>query len=209
MEKIKIGCAVLCEGKYDKIKLSSVIDGTILTTDGFSVFNNEEKKQLIKRLCESRGLVIITDSDKAGHFIRSKLKGMLPSERVKHLYIPEIKGKEKRKTKESKDGLLGVEGMTAQTLREIILNAHIDEMFEGDTAQQKDPVTKAYLYELGLSGGKNSSEMREELCRKLRLPSGLSPNALIAALEIIGVGKQDIEGFLSGIKAENVKEGKK
>ena len=99
MEKIKLSCAVLCEGKYDKIKLSSVIDGMILTTDGFSVFNNSEKRAMIKKLCELRGLVIITDSDKAGVFIRQKLKGMLPKDRVKHLFIPEIAGKEKRKQK--------------------------------------------------------------------------------------------------------------
>lgn len=187
MEKIKLSCAVLCEGKYDKIKLSSVIDGVILTTDGFSVFNNSEKKAMIKTLCEKRGLVIITDSDKAGVFIRQKLKGMLPQDRVKHLFIPEIAGKEKRKQKPSKEGLLGVEGISAKTLYDIILKADPDSFFDGEKRENVKPLTKAQLYTLGLSGGEESALRREKLCRKLSLPHGLTSNALISALEILGV----------------------
>ena len=156
-EKIKLGCAVLCEGKYDKIKLSSVIDGVILTTDGFSVFNNSEKRALLRKLCEARGLVIITDSDKAGFFIRSKLKGMLPTDRVKHLYIPQIKGREKRKKQDSKDGLLGVEGIDSATLRGIIEKAKLDEAFGKSGSSQTVAVTKTQLFSLGLSGGENSA----------------------------------------------------
>ncbi len=186
MEKIKLSCAVLCEGKYDKIKLSSVIDGMILTTDGFSVFNNSEKRAMIKKLCEVRGLVIITDSDRAGVFIRQKLKGMLPADRVKHLYIPEIAGKEKRKDKPSKDGLLGVEGISSKTLYDIIKNADPDSFFDGSRAENVPPLSKAQLYSLGLSGGEGSAERRERLCLKLSLPRGLSANALISALEMLG-----------------------
>lgn len=186
MEKIKLSCAILCEGKYDKIKLSSVIDGTILTTDGFSIFNNSEKREMIKKLCECRGLVIITDSDRAGVFIRQKLKGMLPKERVKHLYIPEIAGKEKRKDKPSKDGLLGVEGICASTLHEIISNAKLDTLFDGDGVETVAPLTKAQFYELGLSGTDKSAERRSLLCRRLSLPHGLTANALISALEMLG-----------------------
>ena len=193
-EKIKLGCAVLCEGKYDKIKLSSVIDGVILTTDGFSVFNNTEKRALLRRLCLSRGLVIITDSDKAGFFIRSKLRGMLPQEKVKHLYIPQIKGREKRKKHDSKDGLLGVEGIGASELREIILRARLDENFEG--AQKAERITKAQLYSLGLSGGENSASLREKLCEKLDLPKSLTANALVEALFMLGISFDEIKNKL-------------
>lgn len=187
MEKIKLSCAVLCEGKYDKIKLSSVIDGMILTTDGFSVFNNSEKRAMIKKLCELRGLVIITDSDRAGVFIRQKLKGMLPNDRVKHLFIPEIAGKEKRKQKPSKDGLLGVEGISSQTLYDIIAKADLDSFFGDNKTANVLPLTKAQLYSLKLSGGEGSAERREKLCRKLQLPHGLTSNALICALEMLGL----------------------
>ena len=190
-EKIKLGCAVLCEGKYDKIKLSSVIDGVILTTDGFSVFNNTEKRALLKKMCLSRGLVIITDSDKAGFFIRSKLKGMLPPEKVKHLYIPQIKGREKRKKHDSKDGLLGVEGIDADSLREIILRAKLDEGFEND-GKCALRITKAQLFALGLSGGENSAVKREKLCEKFDLPKSLTTNALAEALFMLGISYDDV-----------------
>ncbi|MBE6572631.1 MAG: DUF4093 domain-containing protein [Ruminococcaceae bacterium] len=200
IEKIKLGCAVLCEGKYDKIKLSSVIDGVILTTDGFSVFNNSEKRALLRKLCEARGLVIITDSDKAGFFIRSKLKGMLPTDRVKHLYIPQIKGREKRKKHDSKDGLLGVEGIDVTTLRDIIEKANLDEAFGKNGTTGEAPVTKAQLFSLGLSGGENSSYLREKLCEKLDLPKSLTSNALVAALEMLGTSFKKVEKHVLEIK---------
>lgn len=209
MEKIKLACAVLCEGKYDKIKLSSVIDGTIITTDGFSIFNNSEKKALLKKLCAARGVVIITDSDKAGFFIRSKLRGMLPADRVRHLYIPEIAGKEKRKASPSKDGLLGVEGMSAQTLKEIITRANLDESL--GNAEKKDCseapkkyALKADLYELGLSGGSESSARRIKLCEKLGFPKslGTNANALLAALEIFSIGLDELAETVSECEFE-------
>jgi len=193
MEKIKLSCAVLCEGKYDKIKLSSVIDGMIITTDGFSVFNDSEKRAMIKKLCELRGVVIITDSDRAGVFIRQKLKGMLPKDRVKHLFIPEIAGKEKRKQKPSKDGLLGVEGISTQTLYDIIKRADLDSFFEDNKAQNVLPLTKAQLYSLGLSGGEKSALKREKLCRKLQLPQRLTSNALVCALEMLGLDFEKVK----------------
>lgn len=201
-EKIKLGCAVLCEGKYDKIKLSSVIDGVILTTDGFSVFNNSEKRALLRRLCESKGLVIITDSDKAGFFIRSKLKGMLPQDRVKHLYIPQIKGRERRKKHDSKDGLLGVEGIDAASLREIILRAKLDEAFDVSGYSAVEAVTKAQLYSLGLSGRDNSTDLREKLCEKLDLPKSLTSNALVSALQMLGISFEDVEKTVNEIKVK-------
>ena len=200
-EKIKLGCAVLCEGKYDKIKLSSVIDGVILTTDGFSVFNNSEKRALLRKLCEARGLVIITDSDKAGFFIRSKLKGMLPTDRVKHLYIPQIKGREKRKKQDSKDGLLGVEGIDSATLRDIIEKAKLDEAFGKCGSAQTVAVTKTQLFSLGLSGGENSAYLREKLCERLDLPKSLTANALVSALQMLGTSFEEVEKHVCGIKS--------
>ena len=173
MEKIKLNRPVLCEGKYDKIKLSSVIDGQILTTDGFSVFNNREKQQLLRRLCETRGLIIITDSDRAGFFIRQKLKGMLPDGNITQLYIPQIKGREKRKKEDSKDGFLGVEGMKPEVLRELLLRAGLSD----ETDPLPPAVSKAALYEMGLSGGKDSTEKRKNVCRALNLPENLASNA--------------------------------
>lgn len=174
MEKIKLSRPVLCEGKYDKIKLSAVIDGQILTTDGFSVFHNRDKQALLRRLCETRGLIIITDSDRAGFFIRQKLRGMLPDRgNITQLYIPQIKGREKRKTEASKDGLLGVEGMKPELLRELLLRAGL----ENEDSLPPPPVSKAVLYEMGLSGGQDSTEKRKKVCRALELPENLASNA--------------------------------
>lgn len=184
MEKIKLDCAVLCEGKYDKIKLCSVIDAPIFTTDGFSIFNNAEKRALLKKVCQTRGLVIITDSDRAGGFIRSKLRGMLPADRVKNIYIPQILGKEKRKIKASKDGFLGVEGISADILRGIFRKNGIADGFD---APKSEPISKAQLYELGLSGGENSAQKRDIVLQKLDLPKGLSSNAFALALEMLGI----------------------
>lgn len=212
MEKIKLGCAVLCEGKYDKIKLSSVIDGVILTTDGFGIFNNAEKRAMLRRLCEVRGLVILTDSDRAGGFIRSKLKGMLPPDRVRHLYIPEIRGKERRKERASQDGLLGVEGIPAPTLRKIIEDARLDESFgtAPTGAGGCERISKAELFEMGLSGGKNSAARRAALCRALSLPQSLGANALTEALYLLGVDREKAASLLAAeVKAEGEADSEK
>ncbi len=199
MEKIKISSAILCEGKYDKIKLSSLIDGTIITADGFSIFNNSEKRELLRRICMTKGLIIMTDSDKAGFFIRSKLAGMLPPDKVKNVYIPEIAGKEKRKNKPSKDGLLGVEGIDAATLREILLRAGV---CDDSRTQIAPPIKKSELFSLGLSGGKDSASLRKKLCEALSLPSGLTANALLSACEMLGISLEDVERELFEIRKE-------
>lgn len=190
MEKIKLDCAVLCEGKYDKIKLCSVLDATIFTTDGFSIFNNAEKRALLKKICEKRGLIIITDSDRAGGFIRSKLRGMLPKDKVKNVYIPQILGKEKRKAKPSKDGLLGVEGISAETLREIFEKNGIAQGF--DLSGKCEEISKAKLFELGLSGRPNSAQKRDIVLKKLDLPQGLSCTAFTSAICMLGVSYDDL-----------------
>lgn len=175
---------MLCEGKYDKIKLSSFLDAMIITTDGFSIFNNAEKKALLRRLCDERGLVIITDSDKAGFFIRNKLRGMLDADKVKNLYIPEVLGKEKRKSAPSKEGLLGVEGIDVKKLREIF---EASGLADGGAAKNDVKITKARLYELGLSGRPDSHERRKALCRAHGLPESLSSSALCEALTMLGI----------------------
>lgn len=191
-KKLKVSRAVLCEGKYDKIKLSSVIDGMILTTDGFSVFNNAEKKALLKKLCETRGLAVITDSDKAGMFIRSKLKGILGGgENIVNIYIPQIKGREKRKSKDSKEGLLGVEGMQRELLFDILEKSGIGEDAVRDDIG-KEYLTKTAAYELGLSGKKDSAQAREKVCLAFGLPSTLGTNALIEALYMLGISQEDV-----------------
>ena len=172
--------AIIVEGKYDKNKLSNLVDAVILTTDGFGIFNDAEKREVISRLAEKRGVIILTDSDSAGFLIRNRLKGMLPSERVKHAYIPDICGKERRKSARSKEGLLGVEGMTGEILEKCLLLA-------GATAGERtdEPLTKADLFEMGLSGGENAAKKREALLKALELPARLSVNALLPVINAL------------------------
>jgi len=180
MEKIKISRPVLVEGKYDKIKLESVIDACIITTDGFNVFKNDEKTALIKKLAERDGIIVITDSDGAGLMIRNYIKSILPKEKIVHLYIPEIFGKEKRKSTPSKSGLIGVEGIDCAKLREIF------SQFESDVIRiNTRSITKRDFYEYGLSGGNNSSANRKKITDKLGFPSNISANALLDALNML------------------------
>ena len=186
MEKIKITQTVICEGKYDKIKLSSLLDAQIITTEGFSVFNNKEKIAMLRAIAQKTGIVIITDSDGAGFVIRNKLKGMLPKEKVFHLYIPRVAGKEKRKSSRSAEGLLGVEGMTVEVLRNLFKDCGIDT-----TSQTADKslrqMTKTDFYELGLPGRDNSKELRKMVCEKYNLPNTLTANALLQALNLLNI----------------------
>ena len=181
MEKIKIDLPVVVEGKYDKIKVSSVIDGEIIVTDGFGVFKSREKLALIKRLSQN-GVIILTDSDGAGKVIRSHISGAVPADRIYNLYIPKIKGKEKRKREGSKEGTLGVEGIDASLLREIfetfLKNHEI-------SAKSGEKVTKADLFELGLSGSEGSTIRRDRVAEKLGLPSGLTAPAFVCAVNVI------------------------
>lgn len=186
MEKIKIKQTVICEGKYDKIKLSSLLDTQILTTDGFSLFNNKEKLDMFRKIAEKNGIVIITDSDGAGFVIRNKLKGMLPKENVYHVYIPKIAGKEKRKSSCSKEGLLGVEGIDAPTLRKLFCDCGINES-DNCSHTPFENMTKAQFYALGLSGRQNSKELRMLVCKKYNLPETLTANALLEALNLLHI----------------------
>ena len=177
-EKIKIALPVIVEGKYDKIKLDSILDAKIITTGGFGIFNSEEKKALIKRLCGD-GVILLCDSDGAGKVIRSYIKSFLPPEKVINLYIPKVMGKEKRKKEGSKEGTLGVEGIDAVILRDLF------KKYESAAAIERAPITKRDFYLHGLSGGENSAEKRDALAKKYGLPSGMTANALLDALNII------------------------
>lgn len=178
---IRIRQAVIVEGKYDKIKLSSLLDTVIIPTDGFGIFKNKEKMNLIRRLAQTRGIVILTDSDSAGFKIRSYIGGSLPPEHVIHAYIPDIIGKERRKSAPSQEGKLGVEGMPARILMECLERAGVTCE---ETAEPGRRITKSDLYEDGLSGRPNSLMLRKRLLAQLQLPERLSANALVQVLNL-------------------------
>lgn len=173
--------AVVVEGKYDKIKLSSIIDGVIIPTDGFNVFKNKETLALIRYFAETTGIIILTDSDAAGFKIRSFLKGAVGKGEILNVYVPDIFGKERRKTAPSKEGKLGVEGMEKEIILEAFRKAGIAAEEEVEQSQ-REPITKLDLYECGLSGGKNSSAMRKKLLAELKLPELLTASGMVAIL---------------------------
>lgn len=177
-EKLNLRFPVIVEGKYDKAKLSLVISSPIITLDGFSVFKNEEKKGLLKRLSNEKGIILLADSDRAGNFIRSKLKGILKGN-IYNVYTPAIKGKERRKEKESADGILGVEGVDSLILRDLLLP------FVGDEIKNQSQITKMRFYEDGFSGSSNSSEKRQRLAEMLNLPKTLTAKALLDAINLL------------------------
>ena len=184
MRKIKE--VIVVEGRYDKNTLSQIVDATVVTVGGFSVFNDKEKLAFLRRLANERGLIVLTDSDGAGFVIRNHLKGALPKDKVKQAYIPDVMGKERRKRHAGKEGKLGVEGMKPEVLLEALRKAgatFLDE--ETDAPVQKEPLTQADLFELGLTGGTDSSEKRQALLKKLGLPSKLTANGLLEALNLL------------------------
>lgn len=189
---VKLMIPVIVEGKYDKARLSSVVDATILTTDGFGIFNNEEKRALIKKLGQ-RGVVVLCDSDGGGRQIRSHLKGMLDGIKVYDLYTPVIEGKERRKSHRSKAGILGVEGTDSSVLEEIFVRfvaAHPE--LTGDGNEKKDAaITTAVLYELGLSGTDGASERRAYVCERLGLPKTMTSRAFAEAASMVS-GEEEI-----------------
>ena len=177
-EKIKLSRAVIVEGKYDKIKLESFIDALIIPTSGFGIFKNKEKKEYIKRLAIERGLLIVTDSDSAGFLIRNHLKRFISLNLIKNCYVPGIKGKEARKEKESKEGLLGVEGLSKEILLEALSKCGaFDEVANINENRRK--FTAADLFNLGLTGSEGSTERKKEFLKKLNLPEYLSNKALL------------------------------
>lgn len=167
----KIREVIVVEGRYDKNTLSQIVDATVVTLGGFAVFNDREKVAFLRRLAEERGLIVLTDSDGAGFVIRNYLKGALPRDKVKQAYIPDIRGKEKRKRTPGKEGKLGVEGMKPDVILEALRRAGVTFLDEETAPQaEKTPITKADLMEWGLAGGEGSSQRRQALLRRLELP---------------------------------------
>lgn len=174
---------ILVEGKYDKNTILQVVDATVVTTDGFGIFKDREKLDFFRRLAEERGLILFTDSDGAGFMIRNFLKGSIPKEQIKHAYIPDVHGKERRKKKAGKEGKLGVEGMTPEILLQALIQA--GATVDGERSQPKASITKQDLFLLGLSGNEGSAEKREILLRALKLPERMSTNAMLDALNVL------------------------
>lgn len=189
---------IVVEGRYDKNALSQVVDATIITLGGFAVFNDREKLAFLRRLAEQRGLIVLTDSDGAGFVIRNYLKGALPRDRVKQAYIPDIPGKERRKRIPGKEGKLGVEGMKPAVLLEALRRAgatFADEETVGEC--RKDPITKADLFALGLTGGTDSAAKRRALLKRLDLPEHLTPNGMLEALNLL-YGREEFLSWAEG-----------
>lgn len=178
----KVKEAIIVEGTYDKIKLSGFIDGVIMTTHGFAVYRNDDFIKTMQSLAESVGIVILTDSDSAGLRIRNYIKQKVGADKVKHAYVPDIEGVEKRKRKASAEGLLGVEGMSEEIIIKALRDAGCTIDDKADNAPEGEPITKADLYAMGLSGGKNSRELREKLSQSLGVPAKLSANMLLDVL---------------------------
>ena len=180
-EKIRISLPIIVEGRYDKSTLSGFIDGTVITTGGFAIFNNKEKQALIRRLC-SEGVIVLTDSDGGGRQIRSFLNGILPADRIHNLYIPKVAGKEKRKQKASAAGTLGVEGMTKDVLERLLA-----PFCENSKNSQKNAkmITKVDFFEDKLTGAENSSDRRAQICALADLPGDMTANALLEAMNLL------------------------
>lgn len=178
---LKIKQAIIVEGKYDKIRLSNIVDAVIIPTNGFQLYKDKDTAELIKMLAKKTGIIILTDSDSAGFQIRSRLRNITRGGEVINVYIPDIFGKERRKSSPSAEGKLGVEGVDDEIILEAFRRAGV---FAEERTVPKDPITKADLMELGLVGGKNSSEKRAKLQRSLGLPERLSANMLLEVLNV-------------------------
>ena len=180
---IKIRDAIVVEGRYDKNTLSQIVDAPILKTSGFGIFKNKQQLAFLRRVAHERGLIVFTDSDGAGFVIRNHLKSAIEPQYLKHAYIPDIYGKEHRKKTAGKEGKLGVEGMRPEVIVEALRRA--GATIEGEEAASTQQITKQDLVELGLSGGKDSSQKRTELLKKLDLPEHMSANAMLQALNLL------------------------
>lgn len=186
---------IVVEGRYDKNTLSQAVDATVVTLGGFAVFNDKEKLAFLRRLAEKRGLIVLTDSDGAGFVLRNYLKGALPKDRVKQAYIPDVKGKERRKRRGGKEGKLGVEGMRPEVLLEALRRAGATFEDESPAEREAPPITKADLFALGLSGGEGSAERRRRLLKRLDLPEHLTANGLLEALNLL-FSREELEVLL-------------
>ncbi len=180
---IKIKEAILVEGRYDKNTLSQIVDAVILESAGFGIFKDKKQMQLLRKVAQARGLIVFTDSDGAGFVIRNHIKSAIPAHYLKHAYIPDVYGKERRKSAPGKEGKLGVEGMTREVLLEALRAC--GATMEGERTRTPAAITKQDMMALGLSGGPDSSGKRQRLIQRLELPEHLSPNGLLQALNLL------------------------
>ena len=181
-EKLKISYPIIVEGKYDRLRLLSICDAQIITTEGFGIFKKSEKLALIRQLSSKTPIIVLTDSDGAGKLIRSHITSAIPAQRLIQLYIPKIAGKEKRKAEPSAEGTLGVEGMERTLLYELLSPFATEDKLKQSA---ENPLSKTDFYIDGLSGAANSVQARDALASRLSLPSGMTANALLAALRIL------------------------
>ena len=197
---VKIREAIVVEGRYDKNTLSQIVDATILETQGFGLFNDKQQMALLRRVAQKHGLIVFTDSDGAGFVIRNHIKSAINGKYLKHAYIPDIPGKERRKAAPGKEGKLGVEGMTPEVILEALRRA--GATLEGDAPEPKSGITKQDLMELGLSGGPDSSAKRLLLLKKLDLPEHMSANAMLQALNLLYT-KEELEEVVTALENSN------
>lgn len=194
-EKLKLSQAIIVEGKYDKIKLSNLVDAFIIETNGFSVFKDKEKLSFIRRIANERGIIVLTDSDHAGFMIRNYISSGVPKDKIINLYIPDIYGKERRKTEPSKEGKLGVEGMSKEILLKTLKSVNV-EYSEGNNP---NPVTNYDLFALELSGTPNAKQNKKKLLKKLDLPEFLSTNSLLSYINS-SMTKEEFQKITEEIK---------
>ncbi len=197
MKKLKIPYPIIVEGKYDKMKIGSVCDGLIIKTDGFGVFKKSETAALIRTLAKNSPLIVLTDSDGGGRVIRSHISSLVPRDKLIQLYIPRIEGKEKRKTEPSREGTLGVEGMSDEVIYNLLL-PFSDESEHAEAGERlklisENPLSKVDLFTDGLTGGKDSSLKRDEIASRFGLPPKMSAGALLEALRVIATYEEYLE----------------
>lgn len=197
---VKIREAIVVEGRYDKNTLSQIVDAPIFETEGFGIFRDREKMRLLRRAAQKRGLIVFTDSDGAGFVIRNHIKSAIPGKYLKHAYIPDIPGKEKRKTAPGKEGKLGVEGMKPEIILEALRRG--GATFENGGASVSGGITKQDMMALGLSGGPDSSRKREKLIKALDFPEHMSANALLQALNTL-YSLEELKAALAALETDD------
>ncbi len=196
---VRVREVIVVEGRYDQNTLRQIVDADVVCTDGFAIFREQERQALLRRLAEKRGLIVLTDSDGAGRVIRGFLNGIVDPSTVKNAFIPDVPGKEKRKSSPSREGKLGVEGMKPEVLLRALRTAGATMDDAGQTAARCAPITPADLYSLGLSGGQDSAEKRRRLQKALDLPERMSTKQLLTVLNIL-VSRQELRALLASVE---------
>ncbi len=196
-KKLRIREVIVVEGRYDRNTLSQVVDALIFETNGFAVFNDREKLDALRMLAEERGLILLTDSDSAGFVIRNRLKSLIPPEKIKQAFVPAVPGREKRKNRPSKEGLLGVEGMRPEELIRALKNAGASE----DSCAEEEKITDADFYRLGLNGRPGSAQLRRRLARELNLPPMISRTDLQKTAGFL-LSREELEALVTRLTRE-------